>query len=213
MHGVVPHLGREEQVPPLLLDAAGGGGLAEEIARADDGELALMHQKALFEGIFEDADALEVVEFLGERDAGKAVVEELFFGLFGALRSAAPQHDAVARPLPDSKVGEKVFKGIQVPADGRGGEVVDGERAEETDVGKEGGERELGKKGDLVFHVFGRHILPKGEVHRLAPFEELRAALHVLLPQAVQFIGDEFALVEDDERFAVQYGEEGHGGR
>ena len=35
----------------------------------------------------------------------------------------------------------------------------------------------------------------------------------MLLPQAVQFIGDEFALVEDDERFAVQYGEEGHGGR
>ena len=90
---------------------------------------------------------------------------------------------------------------------------MDGERAEEADVGKKSGERELGKKGDLVFHVFGRNVLPKGEVHRLAPFEELRAALGVFFPEAVQFIGDEFAFVEDDERFAVQYGEEGNGGR
>ena len=112
MHGVVPHLGREEKIPPLFLDAAGGGRLAEEIARADDGELALVHQKALFEGVFEDAHALEIVEFFGQRDARKAVVEELFFGLFGTLRSAAPQHDAVARPLPNREVGKEVFKGI-----------------------------------------------------------------------------------------------------
>ena len=130
VHGKIAHLGGGEHVVALAPDPLFRGRLGIHVARADDGEFALVQDQTSVQLFIEYGDPFEHGELRGAICKGDPLVGEHFAHLLRAGRVPAEQHDAVAVGSPAADVSREVQKAVQIPAHGRGMHVIDFERFE-----------------------------------------------------------------------------------
>ena len=179
-------------------------GLSIEDARADHGQLALVHQQAVIGPALQHGDPGKTRKTIGKRrGGGDPLFGQRAAHLLRAFGRAAPQHYAVSRLLPRLYVGQKVGEGPQIPAHGGGGQVKNFKRFKKGNGACERLQRNGPKIGKRP-HPPVRNVLPGGKAHHLARLQQFFIAPRMLFVQPVQLIGDQLALVEYQQRFAPE---------
>ena len=135
---VIPHLGRDEHIPALAADTFGFGRFCIEIARADYRQLALVQDKAPFEGRGKDGHAVKFVQSVGQADGGNIFVREQLLHLRRAGIVPAPEHYAVAAAEPVFDVRQKSGKAVEIFRRGRRREIVNLQRLEKERLARKG---------------------------------------------------------------------------
>ena len=158
MYGVVADLGCKKEIAALLFDAAGGRTLGEEIAGADDGELALVQHKSLRQRLLAHGKPREIGQPRGKLCGREILLGERLSEFCRAFGRAAVHDHAVARPLPRFQIDDEVRHGTLIAPRRRRCKIKNFQRIKKTDAACKRLDRERTEVGEPL-HTGGGNVL------------------------------------------------------